>query len=280
VFDRIVYRKIRAAFGGSLRFAFSGASPLGERLTYFFDGVGIRIFEGYGLTETSPVLTVNRADAWVPGTVGPPVCGTRVRIAADGEILAAGPQVFTGYWANEEGTAAALTPDGWLRTGDLGELAGGFLHITGRKKDIIVTAGGKNVAPAPMEDELRAHALIDQAVVIGDNRPFVAALVTLDPEGFDRWRSARGEPARTVSESVDHPVLRAAIQVAVDRVNATRSRAESIRAFAILPTELTEAAGEITPTLKVRRAVVEERYADIIDRIYAQPNPRASTEGR
>jgi long-chain acyl-CoA synthetase len=258
----------------------SGGAPLSREIAEFFGAVGLPILEGYGLTETSPVLTVNRADAWVPGTVGPPVSGTSIRIAADGEILAAGPQVFTGYWANEKATAAALTPDGWLRTGDLGELAGGFLRIIGRKKEIIVTAGGKNVAPAPMEDALRTHPLIDEAVVIGDNRPFVAALITLDPEALDRWRAARGEPARTGPESMDHPVLRAAIQVKVDRVNATRSRAESIRAFAILPAELTIAAGEVTPTLKVRRAVIEERYADTIDHIYGQNGQRASTEGR
>jgi long-chain acyl-CoA synthetase len=270
VFDRLVYRKIRKAFGGSLRFAFSGASPLGERLTYFFDGIGIRIFEGYGLTETSPVLAVNRADAWLPGTVGPPVTGTTIRIAVDGEVLAAGPQVFAGYWDNDAATADALTDDGWLRTGDVGEVVDGFLRITGRKKELIVTAGGKNVAPAPMEDELRANPLVSQALVVGDNRPFITALVTIDADAFDRWRRARGELDRTVEDSVDHPVLRAAVQVTIDRVNASRSRAESIREFAILPSDLTVAAGELTPTLKVRRPIVEARYAGTIDRLYSR----------
>jgi long-chain acyl-CoA synthetase len=269
LFDRLVYRKIRAAFGGALRLAFSGASPLGERLAYFYDGAGIRVFEGYGLSETSPVLTVNRADGWRPGTVGQPVAGTMLRIADDGEILAAGPQVFSGYWADAAATAAVLE-DGWLRTGDVGRLEGEFLRIVGRKKDLIVTAGGKNVAPTPMEDALRSHPLISQAVVIGDNRPFVAALITIDPEAFDQWKARRGEPDRTIGSSVDHPVLRAAIQVAIDRVNASRSRAESIRSFAILPDDLTVSAGELTPTLKVRRGVVEDRYAEVIDRIYAR----------
>jgi long-chain acyl-CoA synthetase len=271
LFDILVHRKVRAAFGGSLRLAFSGASPLGERLAYFFDGAGIRIFEGYGLTETSPVLTVNRSDAWRPATVGPPVAGTRLRIADDGEVLAAGPQVFGGYWGEPAATAEVLD-GGWLRTGDVGQVDGKFLRIVGRKKELIVTAGGKNVAPAPMEDALRSYPLVSQAVVIGDNRPFIAALITIDPEAFEQWKAGRGEPDRTIAASVDHPVLRAALQVAIDRVNATRSRAESIRSFAILPNDLAVSTGELTPTLKVRRAVVEERYTDVIDRIYRRPS--------
>jgi long-chain acyl-CoA synthetase len=268
VFERLVYRKIRAAFGGSLRLAFSGASPLGERLAYFFDGIGVRIFEGYGLTETSPTLTVNRADAWRPGTVGQPLAGTSLGIAADGEILAKGPQVFGGYWRDEEATSAVFTDDGWFRTGDIGALDNGVLRITGRKKDLIVTAGGKNVAPAPMEDRLRAHPLISQALVVGDSRPFIAALITIDDEALEAWRTAHGENDLTVADSVSDPDLRAAIQLAVNTVNATVSRAESIRAFVILPNDFSLADGELTPTLKVRRAVVQERYQDVIDRLY------------
>jgi long-chain acyl-CoA synthetase len=269
VYDLLVYRKIRAAFGGSLRFAFSGGSPLGERLAYFFDGIGVRIFEGYGLTETSPTLTVNRADAWRPGTVGQPLSGTSLRIGAGGEILAKGPQVFGGYWRDDEATSEAFTDDGWFRTGDIGVLEDGFLRITGRNKELIVTAGGKNVAPAPMEDQLRADPLISQAVVIGDSRPFIAALITLDDEAFATWRAERGNDDLTVADAVHHPDLRAAVQVAVDQVNAAVSRAESIRAFAILPNDLTIADGELTPTMKVRRTMVENRYAEVIDGLYA-----------
>jgi long-chain acyl-CoA synthetase len=267
VFDRLVHRKIRAAFGGSLRFAFSGASPLGERLTHFFDGVGVRIFEGYGLTETSPVLTVNRADAWRPGTVGQPVAGTLLRLEPDGEILAKGPQVFAGYWRDDTGSPAVFTGDGWLRTGDLGEFDGRFVRIVGRKKDLIVTAGGKNVSPAPMEDEQQAHPLVSQALDVGDDRPFVAALVTIDGGAFTQWLDERGESG-AVSEWVDHPDVRAEIQSAADAVNATRSRAESIRAFAILPGEFRADDGEVTPTMKLRRDVIHDRHRDVIDGLY------------
>lgn len=265
-YDRIVYRKVRHAFGGSLRFAFSGGSPLGQRLTYFFDGVGVRIFEGYGLTETSPTLTVNRSGAWRPGSVGQPVAGTEIFLAEDGEVFAAGPQVFDGYWRNPTETFAAFSEEGWFRTGDVGVLEDGFLYIVGRKKDLIVTAGGKNVAPEPMEDRLRAHPLISQAVVVGNNRPFVAALVTLDEEGLRRWRAGRS--GGSGGEAIDDPELRAEIQQAVDDANASVSRAESIRSFTVLPSDLTIERGELTPTMKIRRALIEERYADKIDRMY------------
>lgn len=268
IYDRLVYRKIRAAFGGSLQFAFSGGSPLGERLTYFFDGVGVRIFEGYGLTETSPTLTVNRAGAWRPGTVGRPVAGTEIRIADDGEILAAGPQVFDGYWRDPSATFDAFTDDGWFRTGDVGEIEDDFLRIVGRKKDLIVTAAGKNVAPEPMEDGLRSHPLISQAVVVGDNRPFISALVTIDEEAFRGWQTARPASARTESGATDDLALRSEIQKAIDGVNASVSRAESIRAFAILPSDLSVERGELTPTLKIRRAQIEKRYAEEIDGLY------------
>jgi long-chain acyl-CoA synthetase len=271
VFNKLVYGRIRAAFGGRLHLAFSGGGPLGERLTHFFNGIGVRILEGYGLTETSPTLTANTANAWKPGTVGRPVAGTSIRIGPDGEVQAKGPQVFKGYWHNPDATAAALDPEGWFLTGDLGELdADGFLRITGRLKEIIVTAGGKNVAPAPLEDRLRAHPLISQAVVVGDNRPFIAALLALEDEAVATWAADHGRPGATTADLVDFAELRSTLQVAVDDANKSVSRAESIRNFALLPHDLTIDAGEITPTLKVRRAVVEKRYADVIDKLYTR----------
>ncbi len=270
VFDKLVYGKIRAAFGGQLRFAFSGGGPLGERLTHFFAGIGVDIYEGYGLTETSPTLTINSPDSWKPGTVGRPVAGTTIRIAADGEILAQGPQVFSGYW-NNPGATADTFDDGWFRTGDVGELdADDFLRITGRKKELIVTAAGKNVAPAPLEDRLRSSPLVSQAVVIGDNRPFVSALISIDEVVFESWRVEHELGDATVANVVDHPTLRAVIQEAVDSANASVSRAESIRQFVILERELTIEADELTPTLKVRRAYVEKVHAGIIEGIYTR----------
>lgn len=269
VFDRLVYGRIRDVFGGRLRFAFSGGGPLGERLTHFFRGIGVLVFEGYGLTETSPTLTVNTADAWRPGTVGRPLAGTTIRIADDGEILARGPQVFAGYWHAEEATAATFTDDGWFRTGDIGELDDdGFLRITGRKKDIIVTAAGKNVAPAPLEDRLRAHPLISQAVVVGEGRPFVSALITLDGEALATWAAEAGKATTQMAELAEDPDVRAQVQAAIDAANASVSRAESIRSFAILPADLSIEADELTPTLKVRRATVEKHHAQVIDALY------------
>jgi long-chain acyl-CoA synthetase len=269
VLERLVYRKLQAVFGGRLRFAVSGGAPLGERLAHFFNGVGVKIFEGYGLTETSPTLTVNRSDAWKPGTVGTPLAATSIRIADDGEILAKGPQVFQGYWHNETATAEIFDDDGWLVTGDIGTLDDdGFLRIIGRKKEIIVTAAGKNVAPAPLEDRLQAHPLISQAVVVGDARPFIAALITLDPEAMSQWVTEHGLGDVPVTELAATADLRAVIQAAVDDANRSVSRAESIRKFAVLPEGLTIAGGELTPTLKVRRAVVQNRYANVIERLY------------
>jgi long-chain acyl-CoA synthetase len=266
----LVYRKLQAVFGGRMRFAVSGGGPLGERLTHFFDGVGVKIFEGYGLTETSPTLTVNREDAWKPGTVGIPLAATSIRIADDGEILAKGPQVFRGYWHNEAATEETFDDDGWFMTGDVGLIDDdGFLRITGRKKELIVTAAGKNVAPAPLEDRLRAHPLISQAVVVGDARPFVAALITLDPEAIAHWADTHGFSGTQMTELAENADLRAAIQSAVDDANRSVSRAESIRKFALLPEDLTIAAGELTPTLKVRRAIVDKHYDHVIERIYA-----------
>ena len=252
-----------------MRFAFSGGSPLGDRLAYFFDGAGVRIFEGYGLTETSPVLAVNTLSAWRPGTVGKPVAGTTIRLADDGEVLAKGPQVFQGYWKNDKATAEVLTDDGWFRTGDVGRIEDGFLRIIGRKKELIVTAGGKNVAPEPMEDRLRSHSLISQAMVIGDNRRFISALVTIDEEVFDAWWPGEAGDEVKVADVVDHPDLRARVQEAIDDVNSSVSRAESIRAFAILPHDFSVDDGELTPTMKVRRAIVAKHYDGLIDGIYA-----------
>ncbi len=271
VFDRLVYRKIRHAFGGRLRLAFSGGGPLGERLTHFFAGVGVQIYEGYGLTETSPTLTLNRPGAWTPGTVGRPLAGTSIAIADDGEILAKGPQVFRGYWRNDTATAESFDEDGWFRTGDIGELdASGFLRITGRKKELIVTAAGKNVAPAPLEDRLRAHELVSQAIVLGDGRPFITALVTIDPAAFADWADEHGHARHRFEELRTGDELRGEIQAAIDHANEFVSRAESIRAFTILPHDLSIEDGELTPTLKVRRATVEQRYRDEIELLYAE----------
>jgi long-chain acyl-CoA synthetase len=269
LFGPLVYRKLQAAFGGRLRFAISGGGPLGERLTHFFNGIGVRIFEGYGLTETSPTLTLNSASAWKPGTVGRPVAATTIRIADDGEILAKGPQVFQGYWKAQAATAEVFDAEGWFRTGDIGRLdAEGYLRITGRKKELIVTAAGKNVAPAPLEDRLRAHPLVSQAVVVGDQRPFVAAMLAVDEEELDAWAVERGLTEVEVPDLLHHGSLRAELQAAVDDANRSVSKAESIRTFAVLPRDLSIASGELTPTLKVRRMVVAKTYESVIEELY------------
>ncbi len=269
VFRRLVYDKIAAGFGGDLRLAFSGGGPLGERLTSFFDGVGVRIYEGYGLTETSPILTISRVDNWRAGTVGLPVVDTELILSDEGEIIVKGPQVFSGYWRNDAATSEAIDGDGWFHTGDVGTIDDdGFVRITGRIKDIIVTAAGKNVAPAPLEDRLRAHTLVSQAMVIGDSRPFIAALVTIEPDSFAVWAKEHGHPGATVASMVEDPKLRAEIQEAVDYANESVSKAESIRKFVILPSDLELDSDEITPTLKVRRMVVLENYADAVESIY------------
>ena len=269
LFDRLVYAKLRAAVGGQVRFAVSGGAPLGERLGHFFRGAGITILEGYGLTETSAAATVNRPTRNKIGTVGLPLPGVGLKIADDGEILLRGPNVFPGYWHNKEATAEALDQDGWFHSGDIGGLdEEGFLQVTGRKKELIVTAGGKNVAPAVLEDRLRAHPLISQCVVVGDGRPFIAALITLDPEGLEFWRQQHGKPAD--ADVRDDPELLAEIQGAVDDANKAVSRAESIRSFRILPSDFTEANGYLTPSLKVKRNVVLADYADEIGAIYTK----------
>ncbi len=265
--DRLVYRRLRAALGGECRSAISGGAPLGTRLAHFFRGVGVTIYEGYGLTETSPAVAVNTEKHIRIGTVGRPLPGITVRIDDHGEILVRGDIVFSGYWRNPEATAEVKDAEGWFHTGDLGALDGdGYLSITGRQKEIIVTAGGKNVAPAVLEDRIRAHSLVSQCLVIGDRRPFVAALVTLDEEAMSVWR---GEHTMAPDADLrDDPDLRRAIQAAVDDANAAVSKAEAIKTFRILPGDLTEANGMLTPSLKVKRNVVEKEYADEIASIY------------
>jgi long-chain acyl-CoA synthetase len=270
LFDKLVYGKLRAAVGGNVVAAVSGSAPLGERLGHFFRGVGLPILEGYGLTETSAGITVNTLDAQRVGSVGRPVPGHGVRIAEDGEIMLSGPIVFQRYWKNETATAEAIE-DGWFHSGDIGELDdGGFLTITGRKKEIIVTAGGKNVAPAVLEDRLRAHPLVSQCMVVGDGQPFIGALVTIDAEALPGWRERKGKAAGDgVADLVDDPDLRAEISDAVAEANKAVSRAEQIREFRILPVDFTEAGGEMTPTLKVKRAVVAKTFAGDIAAIYS-----------
>ena len=268
VFDRLVYARLRATLGGRCTYAVSGGAPLGERLGHFYRGVGLTILEGYGLTETTAAVTVNLPEAHKVGSVGRPLAGTTVRVADDGELLFRGGQVFGGYWGNPEATAEALEDDGWFHTGDLGEVDDeGFVKVTGRKKEILVTAGGKNVAPAVLEDRLRAHALVSQALVVGDRQPFIAALVTIDPESFPLWATARGKSGE-VADLVDDPDLREEIQRAVDEANAAVSKAESIRKFQVLADDWTEEGGQLTPSLKLKRNVVMREWKDEIARLY------------
>jgi len=270
LFDRLVYAKLRAALGGDCRASVSGGAPLGSRLGHFYRGVGLTIHEGYGLTETSSAITVNQVGNVKVGTVGTLLPGNSMRIADDGELLVRGGVVFSGYWRNEQATNDAFA-DGWFKTGDLGVLdEDGFLKITGRKKEIIVTAGGKNVAPAALEDRLRAHPLISQAMVVGDAKPFIGALITIDPEAFDGWkqRNQKGAGA-SVADLATDPDLAAEVDAAIKDANQAVSHAESIRKFRILPVDFTEDTGELTPTMKVKRRVVAEKFASDIESIYA-----------
>ncbi|AQA06640.1 long-chain fatty acid--CoA ligase [Mycobacterium sp. MS1601] len=268
-FDKLVYGKLRAALGGDCRASISGGAPLGARLCHFYRGVGLTIYEGYGLTETSAAITVNQVGALKVGTVGKLVPGNSMRIASDGELMVRGGVVFNGYWRNEEASAGAFT-DGWFHTGDLGDVdADGFLKIVGRKKEIIVTAGGKNVAPAVLEDQLRAHPLISQAMAVGDAQPFIGALITIDPEAFEGWKQRNGkESSATVADLATDPDLVAEVDVAVKQANTAVSHAEQIRKFRILPVDFTEDTGELTPTLKVKRKVVAEKFAGDIEALY------------
>jgi long-chain acyl-CoA synthetase len=271
LFDRLVYHKLRAALGGDCRASISGGAPLGARLGHFYRGVGLTVYEGYGLTETSAAITVNQIGALKIGTVGKLLPGNSMRIADDGELLLSGGVVFHGYWNNDQATNEAID-DGWFKTGDLGAVdEDGYLTITGRKKEIIVTAGGKNVAPAQLEDQLRSDPLISQAMVVGDARPFVGALVTIDPEAFEGWKHRNSKPAgSSVGDLVDDSDLLAEVDAAVKQANLSVSHAESIRKFRILPVDFTEDTGELTPTMKVKRKVVAEKFADDIDAIYAR----------
>ncbi len=269
LFNRMVYGKLRDALGGNCRYAVSGGAPLGDRLGHFYRGIGLTILEGYGLTETTAALTVNLPDATKIGTVGRPVPGTAVRVADDGELLFRGGQVFAGYWENEAATAEALERDGWFHTGDVGEVDDeGFVRITGRKKEILVTAGGKNVAPAVLEDRLRAHHLVSQCMVVGDGQPFIGALVTIDPDAFPSWAEAHGKSGN-IADHVGDPELKAEIQVAVDEANKSVSKAESIRKFTILAEDWTEEAGQLTASLKLKRNIVMREFRDDVDALYS-----------
>ena len=268
VADVLVLSKLRKALGGRARWAISGGAPLGERLGHFYRGVGLVVLEGYGLTETTAPATVNRPEATKIGSVGRPLPGTAVRIADDGEVEVKGIQVFRGYHSNDAATAESLQ-DGWFKTGDLGAIdEDGNLSITGRKKEIIVTAGGKNVAPAVLEDRLRAHPLISQVVVVGDQKPFIGALVTLDPEGVPGWLAAHGKPALTLEQATTDADVLASIDLAVEKANTAVSRAESIRKYRILDTDLTIANGYLTPKLSVKRSIVLKDFSAEVEALY------------
>ena len=270
LFDRLVYAKLRAALGGRVAWAVSGGAPLGARLGHFFRGVGLTVLEGWGLTETMAAGAVNTPSQLRIGTVGRPSPGVTIRIADDGEILMSGENVYRGYWHDPEATAATVR-DGWFHTGDLGELDDdGFLRITGRKKEIIVTAGGKNVAPAVLEDRLRAHPLVSQCMVVGDQRPFIACLVTLDAEAVRPWLAARDRPDDTaMADLVDHPDLRQELQQAVDEANRAVSKAEAIRQFRVLAVDWTEESGQLTPSMKLKRSVVLAEFSREVEALYA-----------
>ncbi|MFI6907473.1 AMP-dependent synthetase/ligase [Nonomuraea sp. NPDC050394] len=269
LFDRLVYSKLRAATGGRLSTAICGGSALGERLGHFFRGVGIEVLEGYGLTETSAPSTVNLPGGNKIGTVGKPLPGVTVRIGEDGEILVRGRHVFAGYWNNDQATAEAVDAEGWYHTGDVGELDDdGYLRITGRKKEILVTAAGKNVAPGPLEDALRAYPLISQAMIVGDDRPFVGALITLDPEALEHWKKENGAESATAAELSRDPRILAEVRTAVDTANLMVSRAEQIKKFVVLDIDITEESGHLTPTLKIKRNIVMRDFADTVEELY------------
>ncbi|QSE94467.1 long-chain fatty acid--CoA ligase [Rhodococcus pseudokoreensis] len=271
LFDKLVFSKLRAALGGKCQLAISGGAPLGARLGHFFRGIGITIYEGYGLTETSAAFAVNTIGEQKVGSVGKPLAGNSVRIAEDGEILLSGPVVFGGYWRNENATADAIE-NGWFHTGDLGSVdADGYITITGRKKEIIVTAGGKNVSPAQLEDHLRAHPLISQAILVGDQQPFIGALITIDADALPAWNERNGKPAgTTVADLLADADLTAEIDEAVAEANKLVSHAEAIKKFRVLPVDFTEETGELTPTMKLKRSVVHDSFADDIAALYAK----------
>jgi long-chain acyl-CoA synthetase len=271
LFDRLVYSKLRNAMGGQVRYAVSGGAPLGTRLGHFFRGIGVTVLEGYGLTETTAPATVNVPDRVKIGTVGAPLPGVGIRIADDGEILIQGNNVFASYHNNDEATSAAKR-DGWFHTGDIGELdEDGYLRITGRKKELLVTAGGKNVAPAGLEDRLRAHPLISQCIVVGDQKPFIGALITLDAEMYPAWAKNNGIPGVNLEQAQTNEVVLAELQRAVDEANKSVSKAESIRKFTILDGDFTEENGYLTPSLKLKRNIVMKDFHDQVEGLYSSP---------
>ena len=269
LFDKLVYSKIRAGMGGRVEAAISGGAPLGVRLGHFYRGAGITILEGYGLTETTAGATLNVSGAHRVGSVGRPVPGTSVKIADDGEVLIRGPIVMRGYWNNEAADKEVFTSDRWFQSGDLGKLDDeGFLYIVGRKKELIVTAGGKNVAPAVLEDRLRAHPLVSQCMVVGDNQPFIAALVTIDQDALKSWVANHKKEGASMTDLAHDPDLISVVQTAVDDANKAVSKAESIRKFTILPTDFTIAGGHLTPKLSMKRAVIAKEFAKEIEQLF------------
>jgi long-chain acyl-CoA synthetase len=270
LFDKLVYSKLRHAMGGRVTHAISGGAALGARLGHFYRGLGLIILEGYGLTETTAGSTLNLPSSLKIGSVGRPLPGTGVRIESDGEVLLKGPHVFMGYWNNQAATSEAMTSDGWFRTGDIGELDGdGFLRITGRKKELIVTAGGKNVAPAVLEDRLRANPIISQCVVVGDNRPYIGALITLDQEALPQILAANNIASAPMSELIANPEIRALVQKAVNSANESVSNSEAIKKFSILPEDLTIDNGYLTPKMSIRRHLIVQDFANDINSLYS-----------
>jgi len=271
LFDKLVYSKIRAGMGGRVEAAISGGAPLGARLGHFYRGAGVTVLEGYGLTETTAGATLNLIGAQRVGSVGRPIPGTSVKIAEDGEVLLRGPIVMEGYWQNQAANDEVFDSERWFKSGDLGKLdEDGFLYIVGRKKELIVTAGGKNVAPAVLEDRLRAHPLVSQCMVVGDNQPFIAALVTLDPDALKGWVANNKKDGASINDLVNDPDLIAVIQTAVDEANKAVSKAESIRKFTLLTTDFTIAGGHLTAKLSVKRHVVAKEFAKEIDALFAK----------
>jgi long-chain acyl-CoA synthetase len=271
LFDKLVYSKIRAGMGGRVEAAISGGAPLGARLGHFYRGAGVTVLEGYGLTETTAGATLNLIGAQRVGSVGRPIPGTSVKIAEDGEVLLRGPIVMDGYWQNPAANDEVFDSERWFKSGDLGKLdEDGFLYIVGRKKELIVTAGGKNVAPAVLEDRLRAHPLVSQCMVVGDNQPFIAALVTLDPDALKAWVANNKKDGASIADLVNDPDLIAVVQTAVDEANKAVSKAESIRKFTLLSTDFTIAGGHLTAKLSVKRHVVAKEFAKEIDALFAK----------
>jgi long-chain acyl-CoA synthetase len=270
LFDKLVYSKIRAGLGGRVEAAISGGAPLGERLGHFYRGAGVRVLEGYGLTETTAGATLNLTSSHRVGSVGKPIPGTTIKIAEDGEVLIKGPIVMQGYWQNDAANKEVFDSNGYFKSGDLGKIdEEGYLSIVGRKKELIVTAGGKNVAPAVLEDRLRSHPLISQCMVVGDNKPFIAALITIDPDAIKPWAVANKKEGASIADLAKDSTLQAVIQTAVDETNKAVSRAESIRKFIILPVDFTIAGGHLTAKLSVKRHVVAQQFAREIDELFA-----------